>query len=105
MFELNVTPDLLVSVFAAALAILFDWFPPIAQRYDSLSTLQKKQVMAVGLLLIVAVIYAGACTNIFAGSITCNKVGITSLVNAILVAMGINQGTHFLTKPVKELPA
>ena len=103
MFALTVTPELLTAVFAALLAILFDWFPPVAQWYDTLSVLKKKQMMGAGLVLIVAVIYGGACVSIFSGTVTCDKAGITSLVYSILIALGVNQGTHSLAKPVKEL--
>jgi len=103
MFALSVTPELLTAVFAALLAILFDWFPPVSQWYDTLSVLKKKQIMALGLVLIVAAIYGGTCLSLFSGTVTCDKAGITSLVYSILIALGINQGVHSLAKPVKEI--
>lgn len=41
MFELNITPELLVSIVAVLLAVLFDWFPKLAPWFDTLSELKR----------------------------------------------------------------
>jgi hypothetical protein len=99
MINLPITPALLVAVCAALLAILFDWFPPVAQRYDALSELKKKQVMIVCLVIVVAAIYGGICVDLFVTSLACNKAGLSELIYMALLSAGVNQGIHNLTKP------
>jgi len=57
MFELNVSPDLLAYLLAGLVAVLFDWFPGLRERFDTLREMQKRTVMAVVLAVIVAGIF------------------------------------------------
>ena len=100
MFELQITPELLVSIVAVFLAVAFDWFPKLAPWYDTLSELKKKQLMGGLLLLTVAVIYGGLCINLFASVIyTCSQVSLAELVKVAFLAVMANQTFHALTKP------
>ncbi len=102
MFEITVTPDFLLIIFAALLAVVFDWFPGLSPWYAGLSELKKKQVM-IGLLLVVAaVVYGGTCYGVFASNVACSRIGISSLVTTVLIAAGVNQGVHLLTKPAAK---
>ena len=98
MFELPITPEFLSFLLAGLVAILFDWFPGLTGWYDPLSPLKKKQIMAVVLAVIIAVIYGLGCAGIIAG-LACTQSQIIELVNVYLVSIGINQGVHLLTKP------
>ena len=102
MFELSVTPELMAFVFSGLAAILFDWFPGLSVWYDRLSELKKRQVMGTVLVVILAVIYGGVCTNVFVSQIGCDKPGLAVLVQVLLVSLGINQSVHLLTKPVSK---
>ncbi len=102
MFNLSITPDLLSYVLAGLCAILFDWFPVLSSWYGALSQLKKRQIMATVLLVIILTIYLGSCTGIFSTGLTCDKAGFAVLFQIYLVAIGINQGVHLLTKPGKE---
>lgn len=97
MFELSVTPELLIVLLAGLAAILFDWFPRLSTWYDKLSVLKKKQLMAVLLAVIVSVIYSLGCLGVLA--LACTKAQVVELVSMYLVAIGINQGVHWLGKP------
>jgi hypothetical protein len=99
MLTISVSPTLLVAVCAALLAVIFDWFPPVAERYNMLSEMKKKQVMLASLVIVVAVIYGGICANILISAISCNKAGLSELAYMALLAAGVNQGIHMLTKP------
>lgn len=99
MFTLDITPEFLSYLLAGLIAILFDWFPGLAAWFDDISELKKKQVMAGLLLIVVLIIYGGICGQIFTTTYTCDKAGFASLFEVFLIAVGINQGIHALTKP------
>jgi len=98
MFELNVSPDLLAYLLAGLVAVLFDWFPGLRERFDTLREMQKRTVMAVVLAVIVAGIFGLGCLGVLA-RMTCDKTQVANLAQVFLVAVGINQGTHLLFKP------
>jgi pilus assembly protein Flp/PilA len=100
MFELSITPELLVSIVAALLAIAFDWFPKLAPWYDTLSELKKKQLMGALLFLTVGAIYGGLCVNLFSSATyTCSQTSLAELVKVAFLAIVTNQGVHSLSKP------
>jgi uncharacterized protein YacL len=100
MFELGITPELLVSIVAVFLAVAFDWFPKLAPWYDTLSELKKKQLMGGLLLVTVGVIYGGICVNLFAApAFTCTQASLAELIKTAILAVMANQGIHALTKP------
>lgn len=97
MFSLLVTPEFLAFLLAGLAAIVFDWFPGLAAWFDGLSVLKKKQLMAAVLALIVASMYGLGCAGVL--TLACTKQQIVDLVPVWLIAAGINQGIHQLTKP------
>jgi pilus assembly protein Flp/PilA len=100
MFELNITPELLVSIVAALLAIAFDWLPKLAPWYDALSELKKKQLMGALLFLTVGAIYGGLCVNLFSSATyTCSQTSLAELIKVAFLAIVTNQGVHSLSKP------
>lgn len=105
MFGITVSPDLLMVVFGALLAVLFDWAPGLQPWYDSLSELKKKQVMGVALLAIAGVFYGGSCYGLFSTALTCDKQGIADLVQMVFFITVSNQGIHALTKPTTAYKA
>ena len=99
--QINISPSFLVAIFAALLAVICDWFPPVKIWYDDLSDIKKRTVMGAGLIVVVALVYGAICVNVFATVYTCSKQSLIDLVYMALVAAGINQGVHNLTKPSK----
>ena len=100
MFELNITPELLVSIVAALLAVAFDWFPKLAPWFDTLSELKKKQLMGGLLLTTVAAIYGGICVKLFFSPLyACEQTSLAELIKVVFVAIAANQTVHNLTKP------
>ena len=100
MFELNITPELLVSIVAAILAVAFDWFPKLAPWFDTLSELKKKQLMGGLLVATVAAIYGGICVKLFFSPVyACEQTSLAELVKVAFVAIAANQTVHNLTKP------
>lgn len=104
MFQLSVTPEFLAYVLAGLVAILFDWFPKLSEWFGTLSELKKRQFMGALLGLIVLVVFVGACYGLFETGLACDQAGLAMLVQVWLIAVGINQGVHSLTKPGKVAP-
>ena len=100
MFELSITPELLTSIVAAILAVVFDWVPKLAPWYDGLSGLKKQQLMGGLLLTTVAVIYGGICVKLFFSPLyACEQTSLAELIKVVFVAIAANQTVHNLTKP------
>ena len=105
MFNFNITPEILIAFAAALLALLFDYFPWLAQWYDTKDVSVKKQIMA-GLLITLAVVaFAGTCLAWFVSNLVCEPKTIVTLIYALLIAVGVNQGVHSATKPSAALKA
>jgi hypothetical protein len=101
MFAIDVNPEILTIIATGLLAVIFDWSPVLAAWYDKLSRIKKKQVMAALLIAVVLCIHAATCYGIFQTGLACGKSGFAELIYSMLVAIGVNQGTHLLLKPVK----
>jgi hypothetical protein len=97
--NLTLTPNLIIVIVAALLAVLFDWLPRLKPWYDKFSDGQKRGIMAVLLLITTCAIFGISCTGWLSLGITCNAEGARSLVYMLLTAVAINQGIHVLTKP------
>jgi pilus assembly protein Flp/PilA len=102
MFNLSVTPEFLAYLLAGLVAILFDWFPGLTTWFGNLSELKKRQFMGLLLALIVGVIFGGACYGLFSTGFSCDATGAAAVIQVWLIAVGINQGLHLLTKPSKD---
>ena len=102
MFQISITPEFLAYLLAGLVAVLFDWFPGLMTWFGNLSELKKRQFMGVLLGVIVLLIFGGSCWGIFTSGFTCDKLGFASLVQVYLIAVGVNQGLHLLTKPSKD---
>ena len=98
-WNFTVNAAFLTATAAAILALLFDYAGGLAEWYDQLSDIQQRQLMG-GLLLLVAVgVFLGQCFNIFVTNLACTQTGAMDLLYQFLLAVGINQGVHMMTKP------
>lgn len=99
LFKLAITPESLTVILAGSLALLFDWFPGLAQWFEAQSKLRKRLLM-IGLLgAVVALIAAGACRGLFETGLACELQSLPVLLQYILIAAGANQAVHLLGKP------
>lgn len=105
MYQFTVTAEFLVLIVAGLLALVFDYFPPVAQWYDALNEAQKRQVMAALVIGTAVVIFAGQCFLIFVTNIECSTKGAFDLLYIVFLAIGVNQGVHALFKPTGALEA
>ena len=96
-----------VTLAAALLAVLFDWFPGLKQAFDTLQEGQKRLFMAIAVILVTLIVWGLGCAGIVSGAPACNVDGIKNLLLLIVAAIATNQGIHMGTKPAppgQDLP-
>lgn len=99
MYTFDVTPALLITLFAGALALAFDYFPVLAAWFDGLAPEKKRGINALGVVGFGAIILAGQCAGIFVTNLVCSVAGVFDLLYILFLAVSVNQGVHFALKP------
>lgn len=94
------TPEGLLFLAATILALVCDWFPPVKSRYDTLTEGQKRFTMVVLLAVSALLVFGLRCFGIFFSQ-TCNAASTRDILTLFLLALAVNQGIHFGTKPTK----
>ncbi len=102
MIAINISPEFLSYLLAALTAVVFDWFPGVNAWYTALANGQKKSIMAATLAILIAIVFGLGCAGVLAG-MSCDKNQVAALVQVYMIAIGINQGVHLLTKPASVL--
>lgn len=102
MFDVTLTPELLIVIVSGLLAFVFEYFPKLKDWYDAQSEAAKKQIMLGLLVLTVAVVFAGSCFGLFNTGRTCEVKTALDFLVMVFVAIGVNQGVHKLTKKSAE---
>ena len=102
--------DLMIAIAGVLLSLLFSYIPGASEWYEKLGYdaagnyddgVQKRLVMLGFLVLVAAAGFGMACAGFAADfklGLTCDRVGATGLVWALVEAIMFNQGTHTLTK-------
>lgn len=96
--------ELLPAAAGLLLSLLFGFAPKVSDWYDTLTDKHRAVVMLIALLLTSIVIVAASCTGIvstYLPSVACDRLGITSVVDAFIRAGVVNQSTYFLTRKLK----
>lgn len=93
------SPEGLLFLSAAVLAVLCDWFPPIAERYDNLKAGPKRLWMAVSLVVSAVLILGSTCAGLIPSENACSLNGVGNMIILLVVAIAVNQGFHAGTKP------
>lgn len=94
---MTITPEVLSGFAGALLAMLFEYVPGLAGWYEPLLPEHKRLIMLGVLIVVSVVIFALSCGGYVSGP-ECSDSGALGLLWMILVAIGINQGTHLLGK-------
>lgn len=79
------------------LSLALEYVPGIAGRYEVLTAVQKRLVMLLLLVASAGALFGLSCADLVA-YVECTARGGLELVGMIGVAIGVNQGTHRLTK-------
>lgn len=99
--EFVLTPQTLIAFLAALLAVLFDWLPGLKTWFDKKTEGQKRGIMALLLLIVVALVFGLSCFNLIFVGWACTVIGAETALILLLEAIAINQGVHFISKPSK----
>jgi len=94
---MTITSEVLTGLSAALLALLFEYVPGLSGWYAALIPQYKKLTMA-GLLLLVALVVFGLSCGGYIDGPTCDDRGAMDLLWMLAIAVGINQGTHSISK-------
>lgn len=97
--EFNVNPQVFLAAVSAGLALVFDYFPVLAQRFDALSESKKRQIMLGLVFLAAAVVFWGQCEGIFRTNLLCSSASALDLAYNLILAVSLNYGFHQATKP------
>lgn len=99
--------DSQLSLFAGALlSLAFSYVPGLKDWFEQKDATTKRLVMALALLLIAIVIFAGACGKLLGTlpfTMTCDQNGAVALATNFVLALIANQATFTITpqrKPV-----
>ena len=86
----------LLAIGGAALSLGFTYIPGLNSWYDGLSK-EYKQLVMLGILLVVTLAVFGlSCAGIL-DAVTCDKGGAVSIAFAFIAALTANQATHRIT--------
>jgi len=99
MIYVDVSVAGFVAILAAVTSLVFEFFPKVKQWFETKTPEQKRAVNAFALFVIVAVVFAGGCLNLFQSeSLFCDAQGAFQMVVIYLQAIAVNQGVHKLFK-------
>jgi len=99
--EFTISPDVLIGLVVAALALFFDYFPGVAVNFEAQPT-KTKRLITVGLAVIVGVLaFVGECYGFFVTNLACSVADIWDLLYGVILAVAVNYGFHAATKPIK----
>ena len=97
--EINANPIELLALVSAGLALLFDYAPVLAQKFDALPK-ARKQLIMLGLTSATgALVFAGQCYGVFNAQLVCGADDALRLSYGIILAVAVNFGFHQATKP------
>ena len=85
----------LSSIAGVILSLLMSYVPGLSDWYNKFDSKKKSGIMALLLLAVTLGVFGLACGKIWASvSITCDKVGAISLIQAYIAALIASQATY-----------
>jgi hypothetical protein len=100
------TPELLIAIAGVIVALVFEYFPVLARKYNGLQDDIQRLIMLGVLVVVSGGVYGLACSGYgayFGLSLVCGEAGILELVRAFIIALITNQSVHRIL-PKYELP-
>jgi hypothetical protein len=93
------TSEQLAATSGIVLSLVFSYVPGLSAVWDKATPVTKRLVMAFLLLVIAAVIYLFACTNVpeMAAGVTCTRESLLQLVNVFIAALIANQAAYMIS--------
>lgn len=96
---LSVTPDTVIAVVVSALALFFDYFPGLSDKFDVLPLEQKRLITVSLAVLIGAAGFIGSCLGWFSSDLFCTVQSGWDFAYKIVLAVAVMYGFHKATKP------
>ena len=96
------TAEQIAAIAGAILSLAFSYIPGLRQKYEPLSAEVKRLVMLGLLVLVVAGVFALACSRFGAYlniSVSCDEPGIVGLVWSLVLAVMANLFADYLFPP------
>lgn len=85
------------------LSLAFSFIPSLNTKYAGLTAEWKRLIMLGLLLIVAAAAYGVTCLGWFDVGLTCDKAGISQLVQAFVLAVIANQSTYSITPQPKSV--
>jgi hypothetical protein len=100
------TAELLASILAMAMSLVFAYVPGLGSWYSQLTGERKAVIMAIGLIIIAGAAFGVACAglgDLIGLKLTCDGPGAVGLVRVLIAALVSNQATFILAvKPFNK---
>ncbi len=93
------TAELLLGIVGVALSLALEYIPGLARWYETLTPDWKRAIIGIALVVATAATLALQCTGLVeVPGLTCDRRGIIDALAALLIALGANQGTHWIAR-------
>jgi Na+/H+ antiporter NhaD/arsenite permease-like protein len=94
------SPEAIIMIAGVVLSVLFSYVPGFANWYNTIEDEVTKQLIMLGLLIVVtAAVFALACGGMIQG-VVCTKPGLIQLIWALILAVIANQSTDRISPNV-----
>jgi hypothetical protein len=99
----DVTAARVIAIVAAGMALLFDYFPPLAAWFEK-QTDSAKQLISVGAALgLVVLAFVLTCASVVTTNLVCTTVGAWDAVVGLVYLIIVQYAFHKATKPTDSL--
>ena len=96
----------LLSVASSALSLMFSYFKDWRLEFASLPANIKSVVNVLAIVIVAGILFGLGCSKwIVIDGLTCTIAGVKTLIICIAVAIGVNQGTDYLSVDAPDVKA
>lgn len=100
----TLSPEIVVLTVAGLLAVLLDWFPGLAVKFDALPKDQKRLLVLALCFLLVLLVVLGQCyLGWFQSNLVCSAMELAKFLYYLFLAVGTSYGIHASTKPTARM--
>ena len=103
IFTFLISPQALLLSIAGLLALLFDYAPILAAKFDGLDPSTKRLWMLGLNVSAAATIFVGQCYGFFATNLACDAKSAFDFGSQVFLAVSINYAVHQAAKPTAGL--
>ena len=99
---MELSSEMLVGIAGVVLSLLFSYIPGLRTWYAGLVT-ETKQLIMLGLLVVVTGAVFGLSCGGYIDSVACDKNGVISLIVMLVTGIVANQGAYLITPAVNDV--